>query len=337
MTLYLDGVGVTYGSQVALERIDLVVPTGSTLTVLGPSGSGKSTLLRAIAGLEATTGRVRWDEEDLTRTPTHRRGVGMVFQDHALLPHRDVIGNVRFGLEGRGRNRRAATAHARDLLARVGLRGYDTRRVTSLSGGEAQRVALARALAPSPRVLLLDEPYGALDRELRDGLMVEVRELLRDAGITTVHVTHDHDEALRLGDRMAILAGGRLVQCDEPARVWARPMDLATARFLGATSVIDGVVRPKGRRLDSPLGRIDLPAPRPPGPVTIAWRPEALQVDATGPILGRVLDHDFRRHHHVLRVSVAGHVVDAIAASPRPRGTPVRLRLDATAVFVYER
>ena len=158
--------------------------------------------------------------------------------------------------------------------------------------------------------------------------MVEVRDLLRGSGVTAVHVTHDHDEAFGLGDRVAVLAAGRVVQCDTPAAVWAHPVDLRTARFLGATSVLEGVVRPKGQRIDCALGRINLPGVHDPGPATIAWRPEALRVDPTGPILGRVLDHTFRRQHHVLRVGVAGHEVEAVADAPRPRGTPVRLRFD---------
>ena len=255
MTLHLEALGVTHGPTVALADVDLVVPTGSTLTVLGASGSGKTTLLRAIAGLDPASGRVRWDDEDLTTLPTHRRGVGMVFQDHALLPHRDVLGNVRFGLEGRGADRTAATARARELLTRVGLVGYEHRTVTSLSGGEAQRVALARALAPSPRVLLLDEPYGALDRELRDRLMLDVRAILRDAGMTVVHVTHDHDEAFALGDRVAVLHDGRVEQVGPGDEVWRRPATARVARFLGATNGIDGTARSDGT-IDTGLGPI---------------------------------------------------------------------------------
>ena len=205
MSLELRGLTVVRGATVALEPLDLDVPSGETLTVLGASGAGKTTLLRAIAGLEPTRGAVRWEGEDLAALPTHRRGIGLVFQEHALLPQRDVIGNVRFGLEGRGLDRRQIDARARELLERVGLAGFERRRVTSLSGGEAQRVALARALAPRPRVLLLDEPYGALDRERRERLMLEVRDLLRESGVTAVHVTHDHDEAFGLGDRVAVL------------------------------------------------------------------------------------------------------------------------------------
>jgi thiamine transport system ATP-binding protein len=334
MTLHLEAVGVAYGGHRALEAIDLVVPTGTTLTVLGASGSGKSTLLRAIAGLEPASGRIRWDDEDLTAIPTHRRGVGMVFQDHALLPHRDVLGNVRFGLEGRGTDRTAATARARTLLARVGLEGYDARTITSLSGGEAQRVALARALAPSPRVLLLDEPYGALDRERRDRLMLEVRGILRESGVTVVHVTHDHEEAFALGDAVAILDAGRLEQVGPPAAVWAAPATAHVARFLGATSTIDGDAT--GDAITTALGVIAAPTPHR-GPVTISWRPDAARLDPAGAIEGRVTDITFRRTHHLVALDSAAGPIEAVADVAPPLGASVRVALDPTAVFVHPR
>ena len=335
MTLHLEGVGVAYGDRRALGAVDLTVPTGTTLTVLGASGSGKSTLLRAIAGLEPATGRVRWDDTDLSGVPTHRRGIGMVFQDHALLPHRDALGNVRFGLEGRGGDRRAATRRARALLARVGLDGYEHRTVTSLSGGEAQRVALARALAPDPRVLLLDEPYGALDRERRERLMLDVRSILREAGVTVVHVTHDHDEAFALGDAVAVLHDGRVEQVGAPREVWDRPASPRVARFLGATSAVDGVAAPDGR-ITTGLGPIDLPG-TPPGPVTVVWRPEALRLDPTGTITGRVLDATFRRDHHLLAVGTAAGRVEAIAEQAVAADAPVTLRFVGRGLWAHPR
>ena len=334
MTLHLESVGVNYGPHHALRSMDLVVPTGTTLAVLGASGSGKSTLLRAIAGLEPSTGRIRWDDEDLTPIPTHRRGIGMVFQDHALLPHLDVLGNVRFGLERRGADRAATTARARMLLARVGLEGYEARSVTGLSGGEAQRVALARALAPSPRALLLDEPYGALDRELRDRLMLEVRTILRDAGVTVVHVTHDHDEAFALGDAVAIVHDGRLEQVGPPDIVWARPATLRVARFLGATSVIEGEVH--HGTIATVLGPIPAPGV-PDGAVTVAWRPEALRVVTQGSIAGRVVEATFRRDHHLVVVDTAAGRVEATAPTSPAVGTDVAMALDAALAAVHPR
>lgn len=334
MTLHLESVGVVYGPHHALRSMDLVVPTGTTLAVLGASGGGKSTLLRAIAGLEPSSGRIRWDDEDLTPVPTHRRGIGMVFQDHALLPHRDVLGNVRFGLEGRGADRAAATARARELLARVGLDGYDARSVTSLSGGEAQRVALARALAPAPRVLLLDEPYGALDRELRDRLMLEVRTVLREAGVTAVHVTHDHDEAFALGDAVAIVHEGRLEQVGAPDAVWSAPATARVARFLGATTTIDGDAQ--GDTVATALGPIDT-VRAVTGPVTVSWRPEAAHLDPHGAIEGRVVDVTFRRTHHLVTIATAAGPVEAVSDTAPTIGGTARIAVDATAVFVHPR
>lgn len=335
MTLHLEHLGVAYGGRRALDAIDLTVPTGSTLAVLGASGSGKSTLLRAIAGLEPATGRVRWERTDLTGVPTHRRGIGMVFQDHALLPHLDVLGNVRFGLEGRGTDRAAATERAGALLARVGLVGYEHRAVTSLSGGEAQRVALARALAPDPRVLLLDEPYGALDRERRDRLMLDVRSVLRAAGVTVVHVTHDHDEALALGDAVAILHDGRLEQVGPPEAVWHHPASARVARFLGATNELDGEATPDGA-VTTALGRFRI-AGVPAGPVRVLWRPEALRVDPAGTLRGRVGDSTFRRTHHLVTVETAAGRFEAVAGTGGRDGESIGLTLDVAGLLVFGR
>jgi thiamine transport system ATP-binding protein len=335
VTLRLEHVGVTYGDRAALIGVDLTVGTGRTLTVLGESGSGKSTLLRAIAGLEPATGRVHWEDTDLTEVPTHRRGIGMVFQDHALLPHRDVLGNVRFGLEGRGSERATATDRAAALIARVGLEGYEHRSVTSLSGGEAQRVALARALAPEPRVLLLDEPYGALDRERRDRLMVEVRSILRTSGVTVVHVTHDHDEAFALGDAVAILHHGRLEQVGDPDDVWHHPATARVARFLGATNEVDGEATTDGV-VTTALGQIGVPGVAA-GPVRLLWRPEALRVEPGGPIRGRVIDTTFRRAHHLVTVETAAGRFEAISGAVGRPGESLDLRLDGSAVHVFGR
>jgi thiamine transport system ATP-binding protein len=335
VTLHLEHLGVTYGGRRALDAIDLTVPTGSTLAVLGASGSGKSTLLRAIAGLEPATGRVQWEDTDLTGVPTHRRGIGMVFQDHALLPHLDVLGNVRFGLEGRGADRAAATERAGALLARVGLIGFEHRTVASLSGGEAQRVALARALAPDPRVLLLDEPYGALDRERRDRLMLDLRSVLRTAGVTVVHVTHDHDEAFALGDAVAILHGGRLEQVGPPEAVWHRPASARVARFLGATNELDGEGTVDGA-VTTALGRFEIPGV-PAGPVRVLWRPEALRVDPAGALHGRAVDSTFRRAHHLVTVETTAGRLEAIAGAAVRAGDALGLTLDVSGLHVFGR
>ena len=215
--------------------------------MLGPSGSGKTTLLRVIAGLQPPDeGRVLLDGSDLAGVPPHRRGVGLVFQDHALFPHRDVFGNIAFGLRMRGDSPKQAETRTTELLALVGLAGFEQRSVGTLSGGEQQRVALARALAPEPRILLLDEPLGSLDRRLRDRLLDDLESLFGELALTAVYVTHDQTEAFTLGDRVAVMRAGRVAQVATPDELWARPLDEDVARFLGLANVADGeVVRPE--------------------------------------------------------------------------------------------
>jgi thiamine transport system ATP-binding protein len=249
--LSVEHVSVRFGPEVALDDAGLQVADGEVVSILGPSGSGKTTLLRVIAGLQAPdSGRVVLDGGDLGRVPPHRRGIGLVFQDHALFPHRDVAGNVAFGLRMRGDAPGKIEARTRELLELVGLAGFEGRAVGTLSGGEQQRVALARALAPEPRILLLDEPLGSLDRRLRDRLLEDLARLFTDLRQTAVYVTHDQAEAFTLGDRVAVMREGRVVQAATPDDLWASPADGDIARFLGIENVSDGeVIRPEAVRV----------------------------------------------------------------------------------------
>ena len=234
--LLLDHVSVRFdgADHDALDDVSIGVAPGAVLAVLGSSGSGKSTMLRAIAGLTpVTSGRVVLDGRDLVDVPTHRRGIGLMFQDHVLFPHLDVGDNVAFGLRMQGSAKREAAARVAEMLAMVGLEGFERRPISSLSGGERQRVALARALAPSPRILLLDEPMGSLDRALRDRLVEELGEVLRSVAMTAVYVTHDHSEARSIADDLIVLDHGRLRQRGAPATVAAAPIDAHVARLMG--------------------------------------------------------------------------------------------------------
>jgi thiamine transport system ATP-binding protein len=223
----------------ALDGVDLEVGAGEIVAVLGPSGCGKTTLLRVIAGLVTPdAGRVVLDGRDLTTMPVHRRGIGLMFQDHALFPHRDVGGNVEFGLRMGGMAPADRRIRVAEVLALVGLDGWERRPVGPLSGGERQRVALARALAPSPRLLLLDEPLGALDRTLRDRLIPELGELFRTVGVSVVHVTHDHGEALAIADRVVVMSDGRVAREGAPVDLWRDPGSAFVARFLGVGNVV---------------------------------------------------------------------------------------------------
>jgi thiamine transport system ATP-binding protein len=236
--LRIEEVTVGFDGQKALDRASLEVSGAETMTVLGPSGSGKTTLLRVVAGLQAPdSGRVVLGERDLAGVPPHRRGIGLVFQDHALFPHRDVAGNVSFGLRMRGDAPDTIAARTAGLLDLVGLSGFEHRAVGTLSGGEQQRVALARALAPEPRLLLLDEPLGSLDRRLRDRLLEDLARLFHELEVTSVYVTHDQTEAFTLGDRVAVMREGHVVQVATPDELWAKPVDEDVARLLGISYV----------------------------------------------------------------------------------------------------
>lgn len=221
-------------SVTAVDHVALDVAHGEIVALLGPSGCGKSSLLRAIAGLEPlASGRVVWDDADLTGVPVHQRRFGLMFQDGQLFPHRDVGRNVAYGLEASHVPRAERAARVAELLDLVGLAGYDRRRVATLSGGERQRVALARALAPNPRLLLLDEPLSALDRRLRERLAGDVRRVLTETATTALFVTHDHDEAFTVADRVGVMSGGRLLQTATPDELRAHPATAEVAEFLG--------------------------------------------------------------------------------------------------------
>ncbi|MEK7275864.1 MAG: ATP-binding cassette domain-containing protein [Chloroflexota bacterium] len=232
----------SFGDTFAIADISFTVPSGEVLAVLGPSGSGKSTLLSLIAGLlPPDSGDIFWDGGSLTSEPTHRRGFGLMFQDYALFPHLNVGGNVEFGL--RNKEKRQITAN---VLERVGLKGFENREIQTLSGGEAQRVALARALAPRPRLLMLDEPLGALDRALREQLTGELRRLLREFGQTAIYVTHDQQEAFGIADRIMIMQAGRAVQIGTPEAVYRQPANEFVRGFLGPGKLIEGRVEQAG-------------------------------------------------------------------------------------------
>lgn len=235
----IRGLTKKYGKLHALDAVDLDVRSGEFLTLLGPSGSGKTTLLMAIAGFSRPDmGSIRFGDTEMILTPPHRRGVGMVFQSYALFPHMSVAENIAFPLKLRrvGVNECAERVDA--ALATVQLSGLGERRVDQLSGGQRQRVALARAFVFRPRILLMDEPLSALDKKLREQMQIELKQLHRQLGVTTVYVTHDQREALTMSDRIAVINHGRLVQVDTPQNIYNRPANSFVADFIGESSML---------------------------------------------------------------------------------------------------
>jgi putative spermidine/putrescine transport system ATP-binding protein len=252
----------TFGDVVAVERLSLEVKAGEFFTMLGPSGSGKTTTLRVIAGFElADTGRVQLHGVDVTRSPPYEREVNTVFQDYALFPHMDVLENVAYGLRVKGVSKRERRERASEALAMVRLPDVESRRPIQLSGGQRQRVALARALVNRPRVLLLDEPLGALDLKLRQAMQLELKSIQRELSehITFIYVTHDQDEALTMSDRIAVFSDGRIEQVGTPGDVYERPANEFVAGFVGTSNIIEEhgrryTVRPEKIRLLADTG-----------------------------------------------------------------------------------
>jgi ABC-type Fe3+/spermidine/putrescine transport system ATPase subunit len=241
--LEVRDISKTYEGKPLLENISFSVAVGETICLLGESGSGKSTLLRMIAGLEEPeAGQVLWDRLDLASTPPHLRDFGLVFQDYALFPHLDVYANIAFGLKMRRLTQDEISQRVANSMEMVNLSGFEGRKVTDLSGGEQQRVALARALAPRPRLLMFDEPLGALDRTLREDLLNELRAILHRTNIPAIYVTHDQEEAFTIADRILILHDGEIVREGTPAEVWTNPGSAWVAKFLGLGNVIEGKV-----------------------------------------------------------------------------------------------
>jgi putative spermidine/putrescine transport system ATP-binding protein len=232
-----------FGDVVAVDSVDLDVADGEFLTLLGPSGSGKTTVLRMIAGFEQpTSGTIELAGVDVTQVPPYNRDVNTVFQDYALFPHMDVLANVEYGLKVKKVPRDERRQRAEEALASVQLEGYGSRKPSQLSGGQRQRVALARALVNRPRVLLLDEPLGALDLKLREQMQVELKELQRAVGITFVFVTHDQEEALTMSDRIAVFDKGRIAQVGTPMDIYEHPQTPFVAGFVGVSNLLEAGV-----------------------------------------------------------------------------------------------
>ena len=322
----------SFGSVKAIDNLDLVVEPGALIALLGPSGCGKTTTLRIVAGFEAPDrGSVTIGTRDLSRLPPDKRGLGMVFQNYSLFPHMTVGENVAFGLRMKRTPAAEERMRVRDILNLVHLGGFEDRFSFQLSGGQQQRVALARSLITKPSVLLLDEPLGALDKNLREMMQFELRRIQQSLGITTILVTHDQEEAMTLSDRIVVMNKGRILQSGTPQELYDHPGSRFVAEFLGTSNLFEGSLGPStgsGRRsftlacqaADSKIEIVEVSGDQTSGPMALAVRPEKM-------FLRNSIDDDFNH----AAVEITGHVF---------RGTyhayEVRLYGRADPMLVYD-
>jgi putative spermidine/putrescine transport system ATP-binding protein len=318
-----EGVSKTYGETIVLDGFDLDVGEGEFLALLGPSGCGKTTALRLLAGfLQPAGGRILVDDRDVSALPPHKRNAGMVFQDYALFPHMTVADNIAFGLHERGQKGAATAKRVTELLDLMRMAGMGRRYPGEVSGGQQQRVALARALAFGPSVLLMDEPFGALDLKLREAMQTELVQIQRQLGITTLFVTHDQTEAMAVADRIAVMSGGRIAQLGTPEEVYERPASSFVAQFVGRINLFPAriaelvddttVIDANGTRLTAPR-----PAWAEIGmDVDAAVRPEWLSLSIAGP----------------KTASPAENIVDGTVAASRFAGSTLNIDVETTRI-----
>jgi putative spermidine/putrescine transport system ATP-binding protein/spermidine/putrescine transport system ATP-binding protein len=311
----IEGVSKSFGDVGALQDATLDIHRGEILTLLGPSGGGKTTLLNLVAGfLVPDSGSIHIDGRPVTNVPPYKREIGVLFQNYALFPHMNVASNVGYGLKMRGTAKAAMQRRIAEVLALVRLTGYESRKPRQLSGGQQQRVALARALAVSPKVLLLDEPFSALDKNLRASMQLELKDIQRKLGVTTIFVTHDQSEALSLSDRIAVLSEGRIRQVGTPDAIYRRPADRFVAAFVGDVNVLRArLERVEGEVALTSLGAFTLAVPAAPlrglssgAPLDLFLRPEQLSLKSRGETLlceGVIAAHSYQGGHVDIHVA----------------------------------
>ena len=321
--LKAENIKVSFDGIQVLDECALEVGEGEIVVLLGPSGCGKSTLLRTVAGLEnLETGKILWNEEDMTIGPPHRRGFGLMFQNHALFPHRNVEENIDFGLQILQLNRTERQERVKDLLKMVGLEEFEKREIGGLSGGEAQRVALARSLAPKPRLLMLDEPMASLDRALRDRLLIDISNLLRGLNQAAIYVTHDHDEAFSIADRIAIMHEGRIERIGTPNEVWLDPGSKTAAQCIGHENFI--ILDSSGNCALGKLGS---------GPGTVLIREDGISVvSKSTEIVGTVKSAAFHAGLTFIKVQVGDLELSTSTAMPVKISDQINLEILKDAV-----
>jgi putative spermidine/putrescine transport system ATP-binding protein len=345
--LDIAGTEKVFGDAVVLGGVDLKVAAGEFVSLLGPSGCGKTTLLRIVAGLlAADRGTVHLDGEDISAKPPHRRDVGVVFQNYALFPHLSVAENVAFGLKARKRPAADIGPTVERFLRLVHLEDFADRSIRALSGGQQQRVAVARALAVGPKLLLLDEPFSALDRKLREAMQIDLRRLLRELGTTSVFVTHDQDEALTMSDRIAVMNRGAIEHLATPEEIYRRPATAFALEFVGLSSRLAGKVTSSMQGqlvVDTAFGPLRAPGSFIPGAsVMLAVRPERITVDPPGDyaLVARLRDAVFQGSKIQLHFetgnddSLMVETVDLPGGVPAP-GTEMKLGWAVADTLIY--
>lgn len=330
----------SFGETLALRGVSFEIAQGEIVALLGPSGCGKSTLLSLIAGLEIPDqGEIGWNGASLGGIPPHKRAFGLMFQDYMLFPHKNVGSNVAFGLEMAHWAQGKMEARVAETLEMVGLSGYTKRDVSTLSGGEQQRVALARALAPHPRLLMLDEPLGALDRALRERLLVELGQILRAMKQTALYVTHDQEEAFALADRVVVMDQGQVAQIGTPQEIYRRPTSVFVAQFLGLGNILAGKIH--NGKLQTKIGEFEIGGfeTRKDGSVSVMVRPDAMRLEGveSHQVNGIICGQVFRGSLCRVQIEIQGALLtfEFPSATPLPKtGETIRLGFDPEEAFL---
>jgi len=348
VTLEVRNIFKDYDQKPLLRGVSFTVKDGETFCLLGPSGSGKSTLLKIIAGLEPPkSGQVLWDGQDLKHIPVHQRRFGLMFQDYALFPHRSVEQNVAFGLRMQNLPKNEVEERTREALEQVEMQSFAHRRVTDLSGGEQQRVALARTLAPRPRLIMLDEPLGALDRSLREQLTRDLRRQLLSSGIPAIYVTHDQEEAFAIADQLLLLHDGQMVESGTPREIYQNPANAWVARFLGLNNLIEGeLVSTSPLKFKTSLGVLQafLPGKQKPGKgvaTTLMIPPGAASLikdtENTETISGKVEDSVFRGESYRVRIKFPDDIrLEFDLNASQPSGSMLTLYLSPRSILCLQ-
>lgn len=337
----LSGVGMTFDGEKVLKSIDLTIMNSEFVTLLGPSGCGKTTTLRIIGGfLSPDTGRVYFDNEDITDLPPYKRNLNTVFQKYALFPHLNVFENVAFGLRLKKLPEAEIRKRVLDMLKLVNLKGFEHRNCNLLSGGQQQRVAIARALVCRPRVLLLDEPLGALDLRLRKDMQIELKRIQRQLGITFIYVTHDQEEALAMSDRVVVMDNGIIQQVGSPEDIYNEPENAFVADFIGESNIIDGVmlrdglVEFCGKKFECLDGGFE-----PDSPVDVVIRPEDIDIVnyESRYIKGTVCSVTFKGVHYEFIIDVDGFKWLIQSTDYRKKGAEVGLIIEPDAIHIMKK